>query len=383
MANTNPHYAKIEKTYLFTKIEEKTSQFDPQLLINLGIGDVSCPLSRPIKDALIEASSKMATEKVGYGPTSGHNFLKKSILDHEYKDYAISEDEIFISDGITSDIGGFQELLSPSSTVLVIEPTYPLYLDSNLLAGKTRESITFLSANIANDFKPLPPSSHHDIIYICSPHNPTGVALDRATLKAWVDYAIQNKAIIFFDGAYEGFITSSEVPKSIFEIEGATKVAIECRSFSKSAGFTGLRCGYSVVPKNLHLPLNTLWRQRQDIRTNGVSYPIQKAAAAALSKEGQLSISKEMKRCSSNAKSFKQAIGANAYGGINSPYVWWKIPNQMTSFDFFEYLLQNHHLVTLPGSGFGPSGEGFVRLSALVDDKTAKRGLAALKEINL
>ncbi len=394
MAKLNHHYTKLVGNYLFQEIGEKASLFQgkfPQAkLINLGIGDISRPLPPSIVSALETSSKEMGFEATfkGYGPSQGYPFLREAIAENEYKHLGINPDEIFISDGAKNDIANLQELFDVDNKVAMPDPTYPVYIDTNVMAGRTRPllktggygGVVYLPCTEKNQFVPQLPNRPCDLIYLCSPNNPTGVAMDRETLQKWVQFARENKAVILFDGAYEAFIRSPNVPHSIYEIEGAHEVAIEIRSFSKTAGFTGLRCSYTVVPHALKilegrhwLSLNALWKRRHDTKFNGVPYPIQKAAAAVYSEQGR----KEVKALIDSYLEQSQFLlktlikgGFQAYGGIDAPYLWVKAPGGASSWHFFDYLLEKTHIISVPGSGFGSAGEGFVRLSAFAHPTT-------------
>src|SRR5581483_2457575 len=308
----------------------------------------------------------------GYGPSSGYAFLRSVIVSHEFSELGISTDEIFISDGANSDTVNILEIFGKSNIIGITDPTYPAYLDVSILQG--HKKILLFPCLEENNFAPLPPQEHCDIIYLCSPNNPTGVAMNRDHLQAWVDYALREKALLLIDNAYEAFITSSDVPRSIFEIPGARECAIEFRSFSKSAGFTGLRCAYTILPKTVKaklgrkmLPLHSFWDRRQATKFNGVAYPIQKGAEAVYSKEGQQETRAQINLYLAQAKRLKDGLsqlGYLCYGGVDSPYIWVKTPENMTSWGFFDLLLNRSHLICIPGRGFGAHGEGFVRFSA-------------------
>ncbi|HEX2582886.1 MAG TPA: LL-diaminopimelate aminotransferase [Chlamydiales bacterium] len=388
MAKLNHHYTKLAGNYLFQEIERRTSLFREKFpkaeLINLGIGDISRPLPPSITSALENASREMGSPDTfkGYGPSQGYLFLREAIRENDYKDLPISSDEIFISDGAKNDIANLQEIFDIDNKIAMPDPTYPVYIDTNVMAGRTRPllksgsygGVLYLPCNEKNQFVPDLPNRACDLIYLCSPNNPTGVAIDREHLQKWVHYAQQNSAVILFDGAYEAYIRSPNCPRSIYEIEGAKEVAIEIRSFSKTAGFTGLRCSYTVVPKALKLlegrqwiSLHDLWKRRHDTKFNGVSYPIQKAAAAVYSPQGKAEvkalIDSYLEQSNLLLKTLTQG-GFKAYGGIDAPYLWVKAPAEATSWHFFDYLLEKTHIISVPGSGFGAAGEGFVRLSA-------------------
>lgn len=388
MTKLNLNFHKLSGQYLFPEIESRVEALkinQPNAcLLNLGVGDVTYPLFPNVIEALMGASKELGEKSTfrGYGPSVGYHFLRKAIAENDYKN--ISPDEIFISDGANTDIGNLQEIFSPENRVAVIDPAYPLYVETNVMAGRTRPllktgrygGITYLSCTEQNGFQPEVPNSFVDLIYLCSPNNPTGVALTRETLTRFVQYAKKNNAVILFDGAYESFITSS-APRSIYEIEGAKEVAIEVRSFSKSAGFTGLRCSYTVIPHELKVhdaggihPLHPLWKRRVDTKSNGVSYPIQKAAEALYTPDGKNAIREVVMDYNERAKTLLgglKAIGYSVYGGIDSPYIWCKTPPKIGSWEFFDFILQNAQVITLPGLGFGQGGEGFIRFSAFAE----------------
>jgi LL-diaminopimelate aminotransferase len=356
---------KFSSRYLFPLIEEKVTKLKEQKsctdLLNLGIGDVALPLAPTIIEGIKKAADLMGNQPHGYGPSQGHLVLRERITEVEYHKYQISPSEIYISDGINSDICRLQELFSKNLKVGICDPTYPVYKDLNLLAGRT--DITYLPTLEENDFQPLPPDFALDLVYLCSPSNPTGTAMNRTLLSRWVSWALEHRAILFFDAAYAAFISSPDIPKSIYEIEGAKEVAIELRSFSKSAGFTSLRLGYTVIPKEL--PIGNLWLRHLDIKTNGVSFISQMAGLAALSENGQIETQQQIsvyKNCCTEIKKILRTKGLSCYGGIDSPYVWWKI-DPHSSWEFFDFLLHTFHIICIPGVGFGSQGEGFIRLS--------------------
>jgi LL-diaminopimelate aminotransferase len=388
MAKLNHHYTKLTDGYLFQEIERKAAAFrekSPNVeLINLGIGDISRPLSPAIVSALESASREMGSADTfkGYGPSQGYLFLREAIAENDYKSLGISPDEIFISDGAKNDIANLQEIFDIDNKVAIPDPTYPVYIDTNVMAGRTRPflksgcygGVVYLLCNEKNHFLPELPNRSCDLIYLCSPNNPTGVAMDRETLRKWVNYARENKSVILFDGAYEAYIRSTNYPRSIYEIEGADEVAVEIRSFSKTAGFTGLRCSYTVIPKALKLlegrqwiSLHALWKRRHETKFNGVSYPVQKAAAAVYSEKGKEQIKALIDSYLEQSRLLLKTLtkgGFQAYGGIDAPYLWVKAPAEASSWHFFDYLLEKTHIISVPGSGFGSGGEGFVRLSS-------------------
>lgn len=403
MAKLNHHYQKLSTTYLFTEIEKRLAAFKEKnpdkRILNLGVGDAKGPLYPSVSAALIQACQEMGKSETfrGYGPSEGYSFLREAIALGDYKNLHIAADEIFISDGANTDLANLQEIFAIENRVAVPDPAYPVYLDSNVMAGRTRHQlktgnyggITYLPCTEENGFQPEPPSSAVDLIYLCSPSNPTGVAMDRELLTRWVQYAKAHDAVILFDGAYEAFVQSPSVPRSIYEIEGAADVAIEIRSFSKMAAFTGLRCSYTVVPRQLKIfdagalhSLHSLWKRRQDTKFNGVSYPVQKAAAALYTPQGQKDIKAAIRSYANNALSMRQGLqelGYEIFGGIDSPFIWCKTLAKMKSWDFFDYLLETYQIATVPGRGFGLAGEGFVRISCLAPDEVLQEGLSRFK----
>lgn len=395
MTQINKHLLNLKESYLFSLIEEKVAVFKKNHpnsnVISLGVGDIAFPLAPVIGRGISEACLEMTQKPHGYSPATGLPFLIEKLFETEYKSYGISLDEICISEGINRDICDLGNLISVDQKVGIMDPTYPVYLKNSILSGKS--NITLLPCREENGFVPLPPSEHLDVVYLCSPCNPTGIAMNRLALQKWVDYALREKAILLFDAAYAAFIRSSDVPKSIYEIEGAREVAIELRSFSKTAGFTGLRLGYTIVPKELFLyDGNTrynflhFWKMHQDIKTNGISYPIQKGGFAALSQEGKKETKAQIDSYLDSAKKIKETLehlGYTCYGGVDSPYIWCKLKGQ-TSWEAFDAFLTNYQIVTIPGVGFGKEGEGFIRLSSFlttavtqaVVDRFLKKGAA-------
>jgi len=391
MALVNEHYLKLKAGYLFPEIGRRVRSFteaNPQAkVIRLGIGDVTCPLPPSIIKAFEDAVEEMAIEKsfMGYGPEQGYEFLINTIIEKSYQPLGVElkTSEVFISDGSKCDCANILDIFALENVVAIGDPVYPVYNDTNVMIGRTGEAnelgyykgLVYLPCTEANGFNPAFPDQEVDIIYLCFPNNPTGAVATREQLKGWVDYALQHNAVIFFDAAYEAFITDPTIPHSIYEIEGAKKCAIEFRSFSKTAGFTGVRCALTVVPEELTahtaagepIPLNRLWNRRQSTKFNGVSYPVQKAAAAVYSDEGWPQVKEIIDYYMENARIIRTGLaeaGLTVYGGVNAPYIWLKTPAGMTSWDFFDKLLTECNVVGTPGSGFGPSGEGFFRLSA-------------------
>lgn len=381
------NYLKLSESYLFAEIARKVNDYKkkhPEAdVISLGIGDVTQPLAPAVVGALHKAADEMAVAASfrGYGPERGYDFLREAIVENDFRRHGIDveADEIFVSDGAKSDTGNFQELLSEKCVVAVTDPVYPVYVDSNLMAGRT---IVKLPCTPENGFVPELPSDHVDVIYLCYPNNPTGTTLTKAQLKAWVDYATQEEALIFYDAAYEAYIQSEDVPHSIYEIPGASKCAVEFHSYSKTAGFTGIRCGYTVVPKTLRMPLNALWNRRQCTKFNGASYLSQRAAEAIYTSKGKVQIKETISYYMKNAHMMRASLtdmGFKVYGGIDAPYLWVKTPGNMTSWEFFNWMLQSAHIVCTPGVGFGDRGEGFVRLTAF---GTHENTVKALRRIN-
>lgn len=410
MIHINDNYTKLAGSYLFSDIARKVNEFktsNPSAnIIRLGIGDVTKPLAPACVEAMHKAVDEMARAETfrGYGPEQGYDFLLNTIAKHDYKDRGIdiNIDEIFVSDGSKSDTGNIGDILGTNNIVAITDPVYPVYIDTNVMAGRAGElteqgkwsKIVYLPCTAENNFIPSLPTSKVDIIYLCLPNNPTGTTLTKAELKVWVDYAIENKTLILFDSAYEAYITEDNVPHSIYEIEGAKKVAIEFRSFSKTAGFTGTRCAYTVVPKEVvgytsngqEVSLNKLWNRRHTTKFNGVPYIIQRAAEACYSSEGKKQIEDTVNYYLNNAKIIREGLssqGLNVYGGINSPYIWVKTPKGMTSWEFFDYLLTKLHIVGTPGVGFGPHGEGYLRLTGFGTLENTKEAVGRLKNIIL
>ena len=406
----NENYLKLESSYLFVEVARREQEFQkahPEAnVIKMGIGDVTKPLSSAIVKAFEDAVTQMG--KVGsfkgYGPEQGYDFLANAIIRNDYEPYGVQleEDEIFISDGAKCDTANIQEIFDVNNKIAVTDPVYTVYVDTNVMAGRTGfiqddgkyEGLVYLPCNAENGFVPELPSEPVDIIYLCYPNNPTGTTLTKDQLKVFVDYARENNSIILFDAAYEAFIREDDVPHTIYEIEGAKEVAIEFRSFSKTAGFTGTRCAYTVVPKEVmgytengeNYPLNSLWNRRQTTKFNGVSYPVQIAATATYSKEGKEQIQEIIDYYMENAKIIKESlegIGLEVYGGVNSPYIWVKTPNGMDSWAFFDLLLNEANVVGTPGSGFGPNGEGYLRLTAFNTLENTKEAMERISKLEL
>ncbi len=386
--NINENYLNLEQSYLFSTVAKKVNDFaknNPEKkIIRLGIGDVTLPLCKAVIEAMHKAVDEMGAQETfrGYGPEQGYDFLRDAVKGY-YKTHNVEleEDEIFISDGAKSDVGNILDLFSKDNTVLVPDPVYPVYVDTNIMAGR---KVVFADANAGNGFLPMPDEKvKADIIYICSPNNPTGAVYNKEQLKKWVDYALKMNAIILFDAAYECFISDETLPKSIYEIENAKKCAIEFCSLSKTAGFTGTRCGYTIVPKELD-KLNKFWLRRQTTKFNGVPYIVQRGAEAVFSKQGQKEIRENINYYKENAKLISQTLkecGIWHVGGEHSPYIWLKCPNNMTSWEFFDYLLENIQVVGTPGSGFGKNGEGFFRLTSFGSKENTKEAMERFKKL--
>ncbi|WP_305513319.1 LL-diaminopimelate aminotransferase [Methanobrevibacter sp. V14] len=403
----NENYLKLKSSYLFVEVARREQEFvknNPDAdIIKMGIGDVTKPLVPAVIDAFRKAVDEMEDGETfrGYGPEQGYEFLAEAIVE-DYKKYGVLLDtsEVFISDGAKCDTGNIQEIFGTDNKIAVTDPVYTVYVDTNVMAGRTGEmaddgmyeGLTYLKCNAENDFIPELPDESVDIIYLCYPNNPTGTTLTKDQLKVFVDYAKENKSLILFDAAYEAFINEDNVPHSIFEIEGAKEVAIEFKSFSKTAGFTGTRCAYTVVPKQLkgyaadgeEVEINPLWNRRQTTKFNGASYPVQRAAEATYSGEGQKQIREVIDYYMENAKIIRESltdIGLEVYGGISSPYIWVKTPKNMDSWDFFDILLNDANVVGTPGSGFGPSGEGYLRLTAFNTLENTKEAMDRISKL--
>ena len=380
MPKLNENYLNLKQSYLFSEIAHRVAAYQEKnpdkKIIRLGIGDVTRPIGSSVIKALhegVDAQGNAATFK-GYGPEQGYDFLRNAVVNY-YAENGVSIDagEVFISDGAKSDTGNITDLFAQDNVILIPDPVYPVYVDTNIMNGR---NITYISANAENNFLPMPdPAQHADIIYICSPNNPTGAAYNKEQLKVWVDYALANDAIILYDSAYECFITDETLPRSIFAIEGAKKCAIEFCSLSKTAGFTGTRCGYTIVPNDLkfaasngtEMSLNAMWNRRQTTKFNGVSYIVQKGAAEVFSKEGMAQCRANIAYYQENARIIADCMEKNNiryFGGINSPYVWFECPMGMESWEFFDYMLNNIQVVGTPGAGFGDNGKYFFRLTA-------------------
>jgi LL-diaminopimelate aminotransferase len=391
MATINANFLKLKAGYLFPEIARRVKAYadaNPELakrVIRCGIGDVTEALPPAVVKAMHEGVDEMANRDTfkGYGPEQGYEFLRQAIVDNQFADLGISADEVFISDGSKCDTGNILDIFGKGNVIAITDPVYPVYVDTNVMAGNTGDSnemgayegLVYLPCNAANGFVADLPKQKVDLIYLCFPNNPTGSVATRAQLEAWVNYAKENDAIIFFDSAYEAFIQDPEIPRSIFEIEGAREVAIEFRSFSKNGGFTGVRCAYVIIPKSVtgktdsgeRIPLHQLWSRRHSTKFNGASYPVQKAAAAVFSTEGKKEVSALIEHYMGNAKLLREAAaaaGLPVFGGENAPYVWVGCPAGLSSWDMFDKMLSEAQVVITPGSGFGSAGEGWFRISA-------------------
>lgn len=403
MIQVNENYAKLPGSYLFSEIARRVKTYQEKNptadIIKMGIGDVTLPLPKACLDAMHKAVDELGAKETfrGYGPEQGYTFLQEKIRDFDYRPYGveIGVDEIFVCDGAKSDTGNIGDILGIDNKIAVTDPVYPVYVDTNVMAGRGGEllangcwsNIVYLPTNAENGFIPELPKEEVSVIYLCLPNNPTGTTLTRSQLKVWVDYAIEHKALILFDAAYEAFITEPDVPHSIYEIEGAKEVAIEFRSYSKTAGFTGTRCSYTVVPKECMAydskgaahSLNNFWRRRQCTKFNGTPYIVQRGAEAIYTPEGQQQVKDIISYYQKNAGIIREGLkkkGFEVFGGINSPYVWFKTGED--SWKFFDYLLEQKNIVTTPGVGFGPSGQGYIRMTAF---NTYERTVEAIERI--
>jgi len=405
MIRINDHYLKLKASYLFSDIAKRVSAFQQanpdRDIIRLGIGDVTRALPQACIDAFHKAVDEMAAEKTfrGYGPEQGYDFLREAIAENDYRKRGadIAADEIFISDGAKCDTGNIQEIFSTDIKIAIPDPVYPVYLDTNVMAGRTGafkdgkyEGITYLDCTWDNQFNPELPKEPVDLIYLCFPNNPTGATITKDALKTWVDYAKKNKALILYDAAYEAFITDDSLPRSIYEIEGARDVAIEFRSFSKTAGFTGTRCAFTVVPKSLMAydkdggthAIHGLWNRRHTTKFNGVSYPVQRATEAVYSEEGKKQVKELISYYLKNAALIRKEMGSLGYdlvGGDNSPYIW--INGKTDSWEFFDKLLNKAGVVVTPGAGFGKCGEGYIRISSFNSYENVERAIARIKDV--
>lgn len=406
MSLINENFLELQESYLFSTVAKKVAKFAEEhpdkKIIKLGIGDVTRPIAKACIEAMHKAVEELGTEEGfrGYGPEQGYDFLRNAIVENDYKarEIDISSDEVFVSDGAKCDCGNIVDIFAKENVVAITDPVYPVYLDTNVMAGRSGkfnkekqvyENIVYLPVTAQNNFEPELPKQKVDLIYLCFPNNPTGTVLTKEQLKKWVDYAKENNSIILYDAAYEAFITEKNIPHSIYEVEGAKDVAIEFKSYSKTAGFTGVRCAYLVIPKTVKgytktgekIELNKLWNRRTCTKFNGVSYIVQRAAEATYSKEGKKEIKANIEYYLENAKIIREGLikaGYEVYGGVNSPYIWLKVPGNMTSWEFFDKLLAEKNIVGTPGSGFGPHGEGYFRLTAF---GTRENSIEAIKRI--
>ncbi len=409
MIKINENFLELQESYLFATIAQKVAKYSKEnpdkKIIKLGIGDVTRPIPQVVLQAIHKATDEQASSETfrGYGPEQGYEFLREKIKEYDYKsrNVDIDIDEIFVSDGAKCDCGNIVDILAQDNKVAITDPVYPVYLDTNVMSGRSGkydketgkyENIVYIPATSKNNFVPELPKEKVDIIYLCYPNNPTGTTLTKEQLATWVKYAKENKALILFDAAYEAFITDENVPHSIYEIDGAKEVAIEFRSYSKTAGFTGMRCAFIVVPKELkgytksgeEVSINKLWNRRHCTKFNGVSYIVQRAAKAVYTEEGRKQIKENIDYYKENAKIIKQGleeVGYTVYGGVNSPYVWLKLPDGMKSWDFFDKLLTEANVVGTPGVGFGPSGEGYFRLTGFGTKENTQEAIRRIKEM--
>ena len=406
MALINEHFLKLPNNYLFADITKKVNAFKATHvnadIISLGIGDVTQPLCPAVIEALHKATDEMAHQASfrGYGPEQGYDFLREAILKNDFLPRGIRLDisEIFINDGAKSDTGNIQELVRWDNSIAVGDPIYPVYIDSNVMIGRAGvvddgrwSNVVYMPCTAENNFIPQIPDRRVDIIYLCYPNNPTGTVISKAELRKWVNYALKNDALIFYDAAYEAYIQDDSVPHSIYEIRGARKCAIEFHSYSKTAGFTGVRCGYTIVPKEVsastladeRIALNNLWNRRQCTKFNGTSYLSQRAAEAIYTPEGKEQVKATIDYYMQNARQMKQTLidlGLKVYGGEHAPYLWVKTPNDVPSWQFFEEMLYGAHVVCTPGVGFGPSGEGYIRLTAFGNHEKTQEALHRIKQ---
>lgn len=407
MARINDNYLKLKAGYLFPEIGRRVREFSDANqeaeLIRLGIGDVTMPLVPAVVKAFHDGIEELSRPETfhGYGPEQGYNWLSNIIIKKAYNPLGVElqSSEVFISDGSKCDTANILDIFDLGNRVAICDPVYPVYNDTNVMVGRSGEAdsrgyyegITYLPCTAGNNFTPALPQGHVDLIYLCYPNNPTGTVATKEQLQAWVDYALANEAIILFDAAYEAFISEPDIPHSIYEIEGAQKCAIEFRSFSKTAGFTGVRCGFTVIPEDLQaktatgekISLNKLWNRRQCTKFNGVSYPVQRAAAAVYSDEGWSQVKEVINYYMKNASLILEgleAAGITCFGGVNAPYIWLKTPGGMTSWGFFDKLLNDCHVVGTPGSGFGPSGEGYFRLSAFGGRENVQEAIKRIRD---
>ena len=404
MFHVNENYQKLPGSYLFSTIGKKVNAYQEanpdKEIIRLGIGDVTQPIAPAIIEAMHKAVDEMGHAETfhGYAPDLGYAFLRKAIVDNDYKAKGcdISEDEIFVSDGAKSDSANIQEIFAQNNRIAVCDPVYPVYVDSNVMAGRTGtydkatetwSDVIYMPCTAANNFVPEFPKETPDIIYLCLPNNPTGTTLTKDQLQEWVDYANKNGAVIIYDAAYEAYISEDNVAHTIYECKGAKTCAIELRSFSKNAGFTGVRLGFTVVPKELKcgdVSLNAMWARRHGTKFNGAPYIVQRAGEAVYSDAGKAQLKEQIAYYMKNAKTIKEGLkdaGYTVFGGVNAPYIWLKTPDKMTSWEFFDYLLEKANVVGTPGSGFGPSGEGYFRLTAFGNYENTVKALERIKAL--
>jgi LL-diaminopimelate aminotransferase len=410
MAYLNENYLKLQAGYLFPEIARRVREFcdaNPEAakkLIRCGIGDVTEPLPRAAVEAMRRAVDELGRRETfrGYGPEQGYEFLRSTIAQHDYRDRKIDieDDEIFVSDGSKCDCGYILDILGGHNKVAITDPVYPVYVDTNVMAGYTGvakkdgsyEGIVYLPCTAENKFVPEPPKEHVDVVYLCFPNNPTGAVASREQLARWVEYAREHEALLLFDAAYEAFIVQPDIPHSIFEIPGARECALELRSFSKNGGFTGVRCGFTVMPKSLlartedgrRLPLHPLWHRRWSTKANSVSYPVQRGAEALYSSEGRKQVRALIEHYMGNATILREAcakIDMKSYGGVNGPYIWVKTPDGLTSWQMFDRMLRDLNVVITPGSGFGAQGEGYFRISAFNSRANAEEVARRLQKL--
>lgn len=404
MFHINENYQKLPGSYLFSTIGKKVNAYQEanpdKEIIRLGIGDVTQPIAPAIIEAMHKAVDEMEHAETfhGYAPDLGYAFLRKAIVDNDYKAKGcdISEDEIFVSDGAKSDSANIQEIFAQNNRIAVCDPVYPVYVDSNVMAGRTGtydkatetwSDVIYMPCTAANNFVPEFPKETPDIIYLCLPNNPTGTTLTKDQLQEWVDYANKNGAVIIYDAAYEAYISEDNIAHTIYECKGAKTCAIELRSFSKNAGFTGVRLGFTVVPKELKcgdVSLNAMWARRHGTKFNGAPYIVQRAGEAVYSDAGKAQLKEQVAYYMKNAKTIKEGLkdaGYTVFGGVNAPYIWLKTPDKMTSWEFFDYLLEKANVVGTPGSGFGPSGEGYFRLTAFGNYENTVKALDRIKAL--
>ena len=392
MAFVNENYCNLKESFLFADIAHKVSAYaeahPDKKIIRLGIGDVTLPLAKCVVDAMAKAVAEMGVQYTfrGYGPEQGYDFLHAALVKY-YASFGVTleSDEIFISDGAKSDCANITDIFSNANTILIPDPVYPVYLDTNIMCGR---HIIYMEGKPENDFLPMPDEKvKADVIYLCSPNNPTGSAYNKEQLEEWVAYALKNDAVILYDAAYEAYISEDDVAHSIYECEGARTCAIELRSFSKNAGFTGTRLGFTVVPKDLKagdVTLHSLWARRHGTKYNGAPYIIQRAGEACYSAEGKAQLKEQVAFYMNNAKIIKEGLkdaGYTVFGGVNAPYIWLQTPDKMPSWDFFDFLLKNANVVGTPGSGFGPSGEGYFRLTAFGSHENTLKAIERIKAL--